>query len=186
MFIIAWNHGIRYLYTFQYHNRRSAASAQPGVVDRYLSAMLFAFEDLAVAHEQLFTGLQQAACYSPSRRVLLRIHGPRNHRIQHWCGINDHRPIFSYNHGLQKKSGAAPDMLIWFWCDHSFFGGVLFRHWLRLRLNKAHFHEHFVSLATRIRLVLEPLHCNLMDQIQQTSADSCRGLLMEIQFYSDC
>jgi hypothetical protein len=30
-------------------------------VDRYLSAMLFAFEDLAVAHEQLLTGLQQAA-----------------------------------------------------------------------------------------------------------------------------
>lgn len=35
--------------------------AVAGVVDRYLSAMLFAFEDLAVAHEQLLTGLQQAA-----------------------------------------------------------------------------------------------------------------------------
>eukprot|EP00435_Cladocopium_sp_Y103_P005465 s4751_g1.t2 len=34
--------------------------AVAGVVDRYLSAMLFAFEDLAVAHEQLLTGLQQA------------------------------------------------------------------------------------------------------------------------------
>ena len=31
-----------------------------GVVDRYMNSMLFALDDLAMAHEQLVTGLQQA------------------------------------------------------------------------------------------------------------------------------
>lgn len=35
--------------------------AVAGVVDRYMNSMLFALDDLAMAHEQLVTGLQQAA-----------------------------------------------------------------------------------------------------------------------------
>ena len=39
----------------------SGAVAAPGVVDRYMSAMLFALDDMAMAHENLLAGLQQAA-----------------------------------------------------------------------------------------------------------------------------
>lgn len=35
--------------------------AVAGVVDRYMSAMLFALDDMATAHENLMAGLQQAA-----------------------------------------------------------------------------------------------------------------------------
>lgn len=46
--------------------RRRGRRGFRGVVDRYMNSMLFALDDLAMAHEQLVTGLQQAGRFSRS------------------------------------------------------------------------------------------------------------------------